>query len=71
MAPRKKTLQLVTYAELSERLGVPVNTLRQWQHRGKLPEPDFRVGREPVWLPKTVADIQPEPGETTTSTTDN
>jgi hypothetical protein len=62
--PRKKAVPaLVTYADLSARLGVPVNTLRQWQHRGKLPEPDFRVGREPVWLPASVADLQPAAGE--------
>ena len=35
---------LMTLAELSEMLGVPVATLYGWRHRGEGP-PGYRVGR--------------------------
>lgn len=42
------------YQRISEHTGVPAATLRVWYHRGKLPEPDFQLGRSPGWLPGTI-----------------
>lgn len=56
--PRKSPApQLLTYEDLVLRYGVPVNTLRQWVRRGKLPEPDYRVGKSPAWLPSSLEGV--------------
>lgn len=51
--------ELVTYADLSRRHGVSVNTLRQWRLRGKIPEPDYRVSGSPAWKESTLASWTP------------
>lgn len=53
-AARKQPVQLVTYAEIVERTGIPHGTLRVWRTRGKLPKEDFVVGQSPAWLPETI-----------------
>lgn len=45
--------ELVTYHEISRATGIPAGTLRQWSNRGKLPEPDFRIGQSPAWYRTT------------------
>ncbi len=45
----------LTYADLSARLDVSVNTLRQWKLRGKLPPPDYAPhARVALWKPSTI-----------------
>jgi hypothetical protein len=46
--------RLITYADLQEATGRPAATLRVWVLRGKMPAPDYRVGRSPAWLPETI-----------------
>jgi ParB family chromosome partitioning protein len=41
-------------AEIADRLGVKVGTVHQWVHRGRLPDPDFRVSGIPCWWTPTV-----------------
>ena len=36
--------------EIARRLGIPVGTVRQWYHRGKLPEPSGVLAMGPLWL---------------------
>lgn len=52
--PTDQPARLITYADLSDAAGVPINTVRQWVRRGKLPAPDYRVGQSPAWLPATI-----------------
>lgn len=54
MPARKQPVELVTYPEIEALTGVSQNLLRQWSYRGKLPEPDFRIGRSPAWYKATI-----------------
>jgi predicted DNA-binding transcriptional regulator AlpA len=56
MAAKKQPVELVTYLEIEALTGVSQNLLRQWSYRGKLPEPDFRIGRSPAWYKSTIDD---------------
>ena len=42
-------MKLYGIAEIAATLGVPSATVAQWHHRGKLPDPDERIGEAPVW----------------------
>lgn len=53
MAP-KKTVSLYDYARISTETGIPATKLRVWFQRGKLPEPDYRLGQSPGWLAETI-----------------
>lgn len=46
----------LTAAEVAERMGVKTTTVHRELHRKRLPEPDARVGRSPVWKEKTILD---------------
>lgn len=50
----KKTVELFDYNRISAALGVSTPKLRVWHQRGKLPEPDFRLGQSPGWLAETI-----------------
>lgn len=50
----KKTIALYDYKRISNESGAPVAMLRVWQGRGKLPEPDYRLGQSPGWLAETI-----------------
>ena len=54
----------LTYKDLAERWGVKYSTLRQWRHRGKLPEPDKTYGQMPVWNEETIRQLEDENGWT-------
>ena len=43
------TLELWGIEDLAEALGVSVNTAYVWNHRGKLPEPEWIVSGRPIW----------------------
>jgi hypothetical protein len=45
------------YNMLSHVTGIPVNTLRQWKWRGKLPEPDLETASGPAWWAETIAPL--------------
>jgi DNA-binding transcriptional MerR regulator len=61
------TTNLLTIEEVSERLRVPVGTLRFWRHKGIGPA-GFRIGRRVVyrvtdceaWVAQQIAEQQPE-----------
>lgn len=45
----------LTYKEIAELTGEPVNTLRVWLFRGKMPPPDYKPARNAAyWLPATI-----------------
>lgn len=44
----------LTSADIAERLGVKIETVRQYKLRGDLPPPDDYVGRSPVWKDETI-----------------
>lgn len=50
----KKTIALYDYQRISAELGIPTANLRVWFQRGKLPEPDYRLGQSPGWLAETI-----------------
>jgi excisionase family DNA binding protein len=45
--------KLMTAEEVAEYLGIPINTLYQWRHKGCGP-PAYRVGRHLRYDPKAV-----------------
>lgn len=45
----------LTSADIADRLGVKVSTVRQYKLRGDLPPPDETIGRSPVWREETIA----------------
>lgn len=51
---KKKPIHLLGYQEIADELGVKVNLIRVWVIRGKLPEPDYRLGQSPGWLEETI-----------------
>ncbi len=40
---------MVSMAEIAERLGVSRQTVARWQRRGLLPDPSSYAGDEPEW----------------------
>lgn len=50
----EKGLGIYGIAEIGEALGARKETVAQWHHRGRLPEPDFRLAMGPVWLAQTI-----------------
>lgn len=45
----------LTYDDIATLTDVPVNTLRQWVLRGKMPKPDLRPSpKKPLWYPETI-----------------
>lgn len=46
----------LTAAEVAERMGVKVATIHRDLHRKRLPEPDLRVGRSPVWKEEKIVE---------------
>lgn len=56
MMTRKKhqTIRLLDYAAVADRTGIEVGVLRSHAERGKMPEPDYRLGQSPGWLPETI-----------------
>lgn len=45
---------LVSTAEIAERLGVKKNTVHQWRYRNLFPAPDWQLSIGPVWKWSTV-----------------
>jgi len=52
-------LAVVGLVELAELLGAERGTVRQWYHRGKLPEPDALLAATPVWRLSTIERWRP------------
>jgi predicted DNA-binding transcriptional regulator AlpA len=51
-------------ADIADRLGVKVTTVRQYKLRGDLPAPDGQVGRSPVWRQQTISEwMATRPGQ--------
>lgn len=50
----KRTIALYDYQRVSAESGIPAAKLRVWFQRGKLPEPDYRLGQSPGWLAETI-----------------
>jgi hypothetical protein len=53
---------IVSVAEVAERLHVGHQTVSQWRLRGVLPDPEWVFGRQPVWLWSTIARWATETG---------
>ena len=49
-----RPLDVVGLVELAALLGVERGTVRQWYHRGKLPDPDAVLAATPVWRTSTI-----------------
>lgn len=47
-------MNLLTVAEVCQRLGIAPSTWRAYVARGQAPQPDRRIGREPLWSPRTI-----------------
>ena len=56
-------MNLLTYQDIAARWNVSVNTLRVWVHRGKMPQPDSRIGWSPVWYEETITNLEDENGQ--------
>lgn len=42
--------------DLADRWGVSYEVIRQWRTRGKLPEPDWRLGMQVGWDELTISE---------------
>ncbi|MGN7133880.1 transcriptional regulator [Rhodococcoides corynebacterioides] len=54
---------MITYlsrGEIAERLGVTLDTIKGYDKKRMLPEPDAMVGRNQGWLPLTIDTWQAE-----------
>ncbi|WP_433330012.1 hypothetical protein [Spirillospora sp. CA-294931] len=49
------------YADIAVYWGVTEKTVREYKARGKLPQEHDKIGRTPVWLPRTIIEY-PRPG---------
>jgi hypothetical protein len=47
-------LEVVGLVELADLLAIPRGTVRQWYHRGQLPQPDALLAATPVWRLTTI-----------------
>jgi hypothetical protein len=54
MQEEKPTVPLLGYMEIAEATGQDISLIRVWKNRGKLPNPDFRLGQSPGWLEETI-----------------
>lgn len=55
MQEERPELDLVSLAEIANRLGVPPGTVYAWRKRNRLPEPDWTVSEStPVWRWQTI-----------------
>lgn len=45
---------LLEIADIADRLGIKVASVRRYIARNDLPEPDTRVGRSPLWKTSTI-----------------
>ena len=52
-----KVSSWLTQHDLAKVLGIPAVNVRQWQIRGKLPQPDDHVNGRPVWSRKRVREF--------------
>jgi predicted DNA-binding transcriptional regulator AlpA len=62
------TILYLSRGEIAERLGISLDTVKGYQRKGLLPEPDAMVGRNQGWLEATVDDWnknRPGPGART------
>lgn len=50
--------KLVNMRGAAAQLGLTYDTVRQYRSDGVFPEPDFTVGRTPLWLPRTLTGWQ-------------
>lgn len=46
--------RLLTVEEVAERCGVQPGTIRAYNSREQMPQPDVTYGRTPLWKPKTI-----------------
>ena len=44
----------LTISEIAEVTGLKVDTINKYRTRATLPEPDFVIGRTPVWKRETI-----------------
>lgn len=54
MQEEEPAIPLLGYVEIAEATGHHVGLIRVWKNRGKLPNPDFRLGQSPGWLAETI-----------------
>lgn len=59
--PMTRPLDIVGLAELAGLLDVDRALVRQWYHRGRLPEPDAVLAATPVWRVATIQRWRPQP----------
>lgn len=50
------TIRYLSRGEIAELLGISLDTLKGYDKRGLLPEPDALVGRNQGWLESTVTE---------------
>ncbi|ORM14094.1 hypothetical protein [Prescottella equi] len=47
-------IEYLSRGEIAERYGYSLDTIKSYDRRGYLPEPDAKVGRNYGWLPATI-----------------
>ena len=64
--PEGTEVDIVGMVEISERLNVKHQTVRQWQQRALLPDPEATVSGVPVWKWSTIERWAKKTGRLTT-----
>lgn len=55
-------MKLLTLKDLADRWGEEYNTVKQWNHRGKLPKPDMILSGRPGWTEETIRNMEAQDG---------
>jgi hypothetical protein len=49
--------ELVGVKELAKELGLDRGTVATWNHQGRLPQPDYILGGNPIWFKERVLSL--------------